>query len=276
MKVYYNDNNPNSVKFLQRLMNKGLIPDGDIDDRSILDVMPNDIKDYNQCHFFAGIGGWLKALELAGWPEDLEVWTGSPPCQPFSSAGLQKGKDDDRHLAPHFAELVSARQPMFLFGEQVATPQTLGPTTTSSKQHTDDEVQWCWLDDLFSQLEGSHYACAASDIPASGVGAPHIRQRTFFGAVAHSKWDKQPRKKPCSWKTGRVGRKQQPVPWDTSWETALAKFRALDDGLPRNVGATDAARNAIVPQVGATFIEAFMDSLHDTDTFTLELEGRSL
>ena len=43
---------------------------------------------------FAGIGGLSRALQLAGWSPDRPVWTGSPPCQSFSTAGKGKGKDD--------------------------------------------------------------------------------------------------------------------------------------------------------------------------------------
>jgi hypothetical protein len=51
---------------------------------------PPTLPGYDQCHFFAGIGGWSYALRLAGWPDDRPVWTGSCPCQPLSSAGLAK------------------------------------------------------------------------------------------------------------------------------------------------------------------------------------------
>jgi hypothetical protein len=54
-----------------------------------------------------------------------------------------------------------------------------------------------------------------------------------------------------------MGRIEQSVPWDMLWADSLARFRALDDGIPRCVAATDAARNAIVPQVAAEFVMAF-------------------
>ena len=88
MKVYYNDNELFVVQWLRNLIAAGHLPAGDVDERPIQEVQADDLKGYTQCHFFAGIGGWALALQLAGW--DGSVWTGSCPCQPFSTAG--KGK----------------------------------------------------------------------------------------------------------------------------------------------------------------------------------------
>lgn len=80
--IYYNDNDKNLVWWLTHLWVNQLIPAGVVDDRSIEEIKPEDIREYHQCHFFAGIGGWARALELAGWPADRPVWTGSCPCFP--------------------------------------------------------------------------------------------------------------------------------------------------------------------------------------------------
>ena len=48
--------------------------------------------------------------------------------------------------------------------------------------------------------------------------------------------------------------------WDGGWKAALARFRVVDDGIARCVAATDAARNAIVPQAAAAVIRAYMES----------------
>jgi len=103
-------------------------------------------------------------------------------------------------------------------------------------------------------LEGLGYALGATKIEAASVGAPHRRDRLWFAAYAE--WDEQPREEPRSRKAGRVGRLEQSVPWHEPWQRALSRLRALDDGVPRNVAGTDAARNAIVPQVAAEFIKA--------------------
>ena len=56
-------------------------------------------------------------LEWAGW--EGPVWTGSCPCQPFSSAGLRAGSDDPRHLWPAWFRLIRECRPDTVFGEQV-------------------------------------------------------------------------------------------------------------------------------------------------------------
>lgn len=183
MAAYYNEFDPKAAAWLRELIRRGLIADGEVDERSILDVRADDLRGYTQCHFFAGIGGWSFALRLAGWPDNRPVWTGSPPCQPFSAAGKQKGRDDERHLAPHWASLVAAGRPPVVFGEQVASSPVFGKVAKRAGAAPAGEPEWAWIDDLFARLEAAHYACGASDLPAASVGAPHIRQRTFFGAV---------------------------------------------------------------------------------------------
>lgn len=119
---------------------------------------------YSHCHFFAGIGGWALALKQSGWG-DRPVWSGSCPCQPFSTAGKRKGKADDRHLWPVWFCLIKECQPPTIFGEQVASKDALA-----------------WFDDVQADMEGQDYACTALDLCASGFGAPHIRQRLFWVA----------------------------------------------------------------------------------------------
>lgn len=116
---YYNEIEPFAAAWLRNLIAAGELPAGDVDERSIVDVQPGDLRGYGQCHFFAGIGGWPYALGLAGW--EGEAWTGSCPCQPFSVAGSGKGTGDERHLWPAFRRLIEECQPAIVFGEQVAS-----------------------------------------------------------------------------------------------------------------------------------------------------------
>ena len=68
--VYYNEIDPYAAQWLRNLIKVRLIPDGEVDDRGIRHVEPDDLQGFTQCHFFAGIAGWSYALKLAGWPDD--------------------------------------------------------------------------------------------------------------------------------------------------------------------------------------------------------------
>lgn len=244
--AYYNEIDPFAAAWLRELIKAGHIADGEVDERSVIDVRPDDLRGFTQCHFFAGIGGWSYALRLAGWPDDRPVWTGSCPCQPFSSAGKGDGGADSRHLWPAWFRLIAECRPPVVFGEQVESAVAHG-----------------WLDLVCDDLEGVGYATGAASLPAASVGAPHRRDRLWF--VADAERDQQPRPESRRGSDRRVGGQQQPVPWDRDWLDALTRFRAVGDGLSGGVAATDAARNAIVPQVAAAFIESYLDCLAEVE-----------
>jgi len=286
MKAYYNEFDKKKCSALQELMNEGHITKGDIDDRSIHDVRGSDLKGYTRAHLFAGIGLWDHSLNLAGWPKDRPVWTGSCPCQPFSSAGRQAGKDDDRHLWPEWERLISECSPPTVFGEQVSSAITKG-----------------WLDDVYQGMEAQGYAVGSAVLPASSVGAPHRRERLWFVADSQSK---QRNERECgnnsiegrppesAFRAGRGnnstlgnacsqglqghrGSIQESVaqgwegterhPWssgvwidcpDGKQRLVEPRIPLLADGYPERVGVIHCAGDAIVPQVAAEFIGALI------------------
>jgi DNA (cytosine-5)-methyltransferase 1 len=162
---YYNEHDPFAVAWLRELIKAGQIAPGEVDERNIEDVLPNELRKFTQCHFFAGIGVWSYALRQAGWPDDRPVWTGSCPCQPFSAAGKRGGTADERHLWPAFYHLICECSPRIIFGEQVASKDGLA-----------------WFSTVSADLEAKAYAVGGVDLCSAGFGAPHIRQRLYFVA----------------------------------------------------------------------------------------------
>lgn len=275
---YYNDNDPFAAQWLRNLIEAGLIPKGYVDERSITEVDPETLRGFTQCHFFAGAGGWSIALELAGWNPGRPVWTGSCPCQPFSLAGNGRGEKDERHLWPEFFRLIQECGPSTVFGEQVES---------EDGRH--------WLAAVRLDLEALGYAVGGADLCAASVGAPHVRQRLWW--VADTDCPGRPRQgspQPTEWRdsafASRDG-KEVPNPDKARWADAERR-----DGSPKQIGreislSNDAGRwsqhwipepemvrvvhgvhanpravgaygNAIVPQVAAEFIAAYMETGH--------------
>lgn len=266
MAAYYNEIDPYAAQWLRNLIAAGHIASGDVDERSIINVEATDLKGYTQHHFFAGIGGWSYALRLAMWPDNRPVWTGSCPCQPFSSAGSQKGHGDERHLWPHWFRLIRECHPSTIFGEQVAGAITFG-----------------WLDAIFNDLEKQAYACASAVLPALSIGAPHKRDRLWFmananggrcsksqvlseqprrteafgsgEALAHSSCRiKQTSGSQCDfWGFQKEILRKSQYTHDFGIEPSVGR---VADGISARSHKLRAYGNAIVPQVAAEFIKA--------------------
>ena len=174
MVAYYNEIDPHAAQHLRNLVDAGHIAPGVVDTCSIEDVTPNDLTGFNQCHFFAGIGGWSLALRRAGWPDSRPAWTASCPCQPFSAAGKGLGFADERHLWPSAHWLVGQRRPVVVFGEQ------------SGSADAND-----WIDLVQADVEALGYAFGAVAFPSASVGAPHQRDRAYWVADAdRQQWER--------------------------------------------------------------------------------------
>jgi DNA (cytosine-5)-methyltransferase 1 len=226
-------------------------------------------------HLFNGVGGFALAASWMGWENifhcdnnafcnrvmnhhfpnsfqhedirttDFRIWrgridlvTGGDPCQGNSYAGKRKGKEDERYLWPEMYRAIKEIQPKWILNENVAGSISNGI-----------------LDQKISDLEAEGYAWwPPLVIPANAVGALHRRDRVWL--AGYSERHQQPRQKPCDRQAGRMGREFEPVAWDTDWESKVAEFRGMDDGLPNNLDRTDGVRNAICPQIAYELFKA--------------------
>ncbi|HQN01354.1 MAG TPA: DNA cytosine methyltransferase, partial [Candidatus Hydrogenedentes bacterium] len=197
---YYNEFDPKAAAWIRELIKAGMIPDGEVDERSITDVRPKDLDGFVQCHFFAGIGGWSAALNIAKSEIHKNLWTGSCPCQPFSTAGKRNGVNDERHLWPDFFRLIAARKPEIVFGEQVASSEVVGTQLETAfivavqagefaranklanklVKTKGFHYQPRWVDRVRADMEAEGYSFEFHVLGAHSVGAPHIRQRLWW------------------------------------------------------------------------------------------------
>ncbi|KHS77005.1 hypothetical protein QT13_01825 [Pectobacterium brasiliense] len=259
MTAYYNEIEPYAAQWLRNLIAEKLIAPGIVDERSIEDVTPSDLEGFTQCHFFAGIGVWSYALRQAGWPDDKPVWTGSPPCQPFSAAGKGVGFADERHLWPAFHHLIKQRKPQVVFGEQVASKDGLA-----------------WFDLVQTDLEEANYAATAVDFCAAGVDSPNIRQRLFWvGNSNDQSTQGYGRPEQIILPEGRENEERHTIPPDvaaniwSSWQAVKgadettriipAGYGKATHGNTGIVGRLRAYGNAINAEAAKTFIESFME-----------------
>lgn len=264
MTAYYNEFDKKSAAMLRQLIKDGLIAPGEVDERSIVEVKAEDVKEFTQCHWFAGIGGWSRALRLSGWPDDLPVWTGSCPCQPFSRGGKGKAQKDIRHLWPTWSDLIKKCQPPILFGEQVEAAIAHG-----------------WLDEVANDLEHQGYAFGSSVLSTFAVESPDNRERIFFvgdceyngqdgaqavGGIAASILNSEKGEEIPIKLTGASASRVLSY-GDIQWKKyphGLSKaikpgICLLADGIPSRMAEIHAFGNAINPEIAAQFIKAVME-----------------
>ena len=228
---------------------------------------------FRHLDLFSGIGGFALAAEAAGWntvgfaevddyasrvlkrhwPDvpnfrdvrnvpamPVDLVTGGFPCQPFSHAGKQRGREDARYLWPDMLKVVQKCKPSWVLGENV-------PGIVNME-----------LENVCLDLEAKGYEVWPLDIPACAAGAWHRRARIWIVAYAERV---QPGAQSHDGPARRMGRIVKPVAWDRDWQDALREFRGVDDGLSYGVDRTDGLRNAIVPQVAYPLLRWMREGL---------------
>ncbi len=100
--------------------------------------------------------------------QTVDLISGGFPCQPFSVAGNQKGKRDERYLWPEMQRVIREIKPTWVLGENVSGILRIAGRT------------------VCEDLEREGYAVTVFNFEAAAVGAPHRRNRVFFVAYANS------------------------------------------------------------------------------------------
>jgi DNA (cytosine-5)-methyltransferase 1 len=117
-------------------------------------------------HHYPGVPnlGDITQIDWATVPK-VDVITGGYPCQPFSSAGKRKGKNDERHLWPFVRDAIRTLGPRYAILENVRGHLTLG------------------FADVLADLAEIGFDAEWTVVAAADIGAPHKRERLFI--VAH-------------------------------------------------------------------------------------------
>lgn len=130
------------------------------------------------------------------WKGKVTVLTGGFPCQPFSTAGKRKGKQDDRFLWPHMYRAIREIQPTYVIAENVGGILSVAGNTKTTHMEEEatlfsqDRIQESILreesesiiEEIIQGLEDCLYNAIPLFIPACAVGAPHRRYRLFIVA----------------------------------------------------------------------------------------------
>jgi DNA (cytosine-5)-methyltransferase 1 len=112
--------------------------------------------------------GDIKEFNAATYAGRIDILTGGFPCQPYSTAGKRKGKEDERHLWPEMLRVVRECSPRWIVGENVR-----------------GLVNWnggLVFEEVCADLEACGYSVQPFILPACAVNAPHRRDRVWFVA----------------------------------------------------------------------------------------------
>jgi len=178
--------------------------------------------------------------ELANDPRrlvpDCDILTAGYPCQPFSQAGLRKGKNDERHIWPYIKKIISAKRPDWCVFENVRGHISIG------------------LADVINDLQDEGYTVIPMLLPAYCVGTIHQRARIYIVAYANDRrgsvrWNGElPENAKAERTRSNNGRRKEK--FDTGeWRQIKSRPYGVADGIPGRVDRIRGLGNAIVPQI---------------------------
>ena len=174
----------------------------------------------------------------------INIVSGGFPCQPYSTAGKRRGKEDDRDLWPEMFRIIKETRPNWVVGENVANFANME------------------LDRTLSNLESEGYETRTFVLPAAAIGAPHQRLRTFVVANANGR-----RRTSLDKSESDRCNRQYPEVFDAQeWQTectdqvhvlssgarilsqSSSRLRRNDDGLSQGMDRLKCLGNAVVPE----------------------------
>ncbi|MGD1703267.1 DNA cytosine methyltransferase [Dapis sp. BLCC M229] len=123
---------------------------------------------------FSGEKGDVKKVDWRSYCGSVDIIHGGPPCQPFSVAGRQKGKEDNRDMFPQFIRAVLEIKPLIFVAENV--------TALVSKKFGK------YVEEIIESPLAPHYKITKFILNAPDFGIPQIRKRVFFVGFRDEKY----------------------------------------------------------------------------------------
>ena len=136
----------------------------------------------------------LRSDGLVSERNPIHILTGGYPCQPMSTAGKRKGKEDTRYLFPEYLRLIKELSPIYAIGENVSGHIGLG------------------LNEVFEDLEHLNYRIRCFSVEASCLGAWHRRQRVWW--IAENISDSNHNRNRTSTSGTRSSGKKKSIKWN--------------------------------------------------------------
>lgn len=185
----------------------------------------------------------VKTITAKDFHEPIDIISGGFPCQPFSNAGKQLGREDPRHLWPEFSRIIGEFRPDWVVGENV--------TGIIASE----------LDEVLHDLESKDYTARTFVFPACAVEADHERFRVFI--IAHAKCKRQQGQrefKPPIHK--ETPKNQEADRFINAFRQSSLPFLCREhDGVPEKLAKDGLAAlgNAVMPQQIYPIMKAIMD-----------------
>lgn len=178
----------------------------------------------------------------------VDVISGGFPCQPFSVAGKQKGKEDDRYLWPEMLRVIRELRPHCVVWENVSGLIRVA------------------LAEVLSELQNIGYEARAYSSAARDVGGLHKGERIFIVAAANdgSAAVRRNAQLPADGSTEGHGdhngrRAKEPDLWKR-WEVEPRPY-GVAHGIPARVDRLKCLGNAVVPQQAYPIFKALKEEL---------------